>query len=41
MLQKKIDEIKGAVETDDTKSGSSRRTSFEDIGIDPSKYGLE
>lgn len=28
-------------EVDDIKSGSSRRTTFEDIGVDPSKYGLE
>ena len=27
-----------ADEIDDTKGGDSRRTTFEDIGIDPSKY---
>lgn len=28
-------------QVDDTKGGSYRKTTFEDIGIDPSKYGFE
>jgi hypothetical protein len=41
-LQKKIDEMKGdLIEAPDYKEGSSKKTSFEDIGIDPSKYGFE
>ena len=42
LLQKKIDELKGQItEENDYQKGSSRKTSFEDIGIDPSKYGFE
>jgi hypothetical protein len=42
LLKKKIEELSGAAtEPDDTQSGSKRSTTFEDIGIDPSKYGLE
>ena len=42
LLQKKIDEIKNQVaESPDYQKGGSRSTTFEDIGIDPSKYGLE
>ena len=42
LLQDKINELTGEVkEVSDTKAGGSRKTTFEDIGIDPSKYGLE
>jgi hypothetical protein len=42
MLQRKIDELKNAVsEAPDYQKGSSRKTTFEDLGIDPSKYGFE
>jgi hypothetical protein len=42
LIQQKIDEIKNEVnEAPDYQKGSSRKTTFEDIGIDPSKYGFE
>lgn len=42
LLRRKIEELKGNFsEVDDTKSGGSRKTTFEDIGVDPSKYGFE
>ena len=42
LLQKKIDELKDVVtEAPDYQTGGHRTTTFEDIGIDPSKYGLE
>ena len=42
LLQKKIDELKGEfTEENDYQTGGKRETSFEDIGIDPSKYGFE
>jgi hypothetical protein len=42
LLQKKIDELKGQIEeAPDYQKGSSRKTTFEDIGIDASKYGFE
>jgi hypothetical protein len=42
LLQKKIDELKGEIsEAPDYQKGSSRKTTFEDIGVDPSKYGFE
>jgi hypothetical protein len=41
-LKNKLKEQLGEeITVDDTKSGGSRRTTFEDIGIDPSKYGFE
>ena len=33
--------INGESEIYDTQSGGKRTTSFEDLGIDPSKYGFE
>ena len=42
LLQQKIDAIKGEiVDAPDYQTGGRRTTSFEDIGVDPSKYGLE
>jgi hypothetical protein len=42
LAQKVIDELKNEVsEAPDYQKGSSRKTTFEDIGIDPSKYGFE
>lgn len=42
LLQKKIDEMTGELtEAPDYQTGGRRSTTFEDIGIDPSKYGLE
>jgi hypothetical protein len=42
MLQKAIDVLtKESTEAFDYQKGSSRKTTFEDIGIDPSKYGWE
>jgi hypothetical protein len=42
LIQQKIDELKNEVkESPDYQKGSSRKTTFEDIGIDPSKYGFE
>jgi hypothetical protein len=42
LLQKTIDELTNETsEAFDYQKGSSRSTSFEDIGIDPSKYGWE
>jgi hypothetical protein len=42
LLQKKIDELKGKfTEENDYQTGNSRKTTFEDIGVDPSKYGFE
>ena len=35
------EELGETVIVDDTKSGSKRKTTFDDIGIDPAKYGLE
>jgi hypothetical protein len=40
-LKETLEEITQETEISDTRQGSSRRTTFEDIGIDPSKYGLE
>ena len=42
LLQRKIDELaNSASEAPDYQKGSSRKTTFEDIGVDPSKYGIE
>lgn len=42
LVKKLRDEIQMALadKTDDTKGGEHRSTSFEDIGVDPSKYGF-
>jgi hypothetical protein len=42
LIQKAIDQIRNDVkEAPDYQKGSSRKTTFEDIGVDPSKYGIE
>ncbi len=42
LLQKAIDALKNeATEDPDYQKGSSRKTTFEDIGVDPSKYDFE
>jgi hypothetical protein len=42
LLQKAIDALtKETTEAFDYQKGDSRKTSFEDIGVDPSKYGWE
>lgn len=41
LLQQLIAKLSAAAgEVDDTKSGGSRSTTFEDLGIDPAKYGF-
>jgi hypothetical protein len=41
-LQEKIEELNNEVsEAPDYQKGGHRTTTFEDLGIDPSKYGLE
>lgn len=42
LLRKRIQEMTGELTgPDDTKGGDRRKTTFEDIGVDPSKYGFE